>query len=209
MKIICYGDSNTYGYDPRPAFGGRYPADSRWVDILEEETGWEFMNVGQNGREIPRREFQMNAVNDLVTKHAPDLLTVMLGSNDLLMGASAERAATRLETFLTQLPFPMERVLVITPPPAKPGTWVTDERLLVTSAQLADSYRRLADRLGAHFADAAEWGISLSSDGVHFTPEGHRAFAAGLYEKMTRVLTEETNGERKRKMPGARSGEHD
>ena len=34
MKIICYGDSNTYGYDPvgRPAL--RYPAEARWVDIL-------------------------------------------------------------------------------------------------------------------------------------------------------------------------------
>ena len=30
MKVICYGDSNTYGYDPRSWLGGRYDADSRW-----------------------------------------------------------------------------------------------------------------------------------------------------------------------------------
>ena len=29
MKVICFGDSNTYGYDPRSYFGGRYPRDSR------------------------------------------------------------------------------------------------------------------------------------------------------------------------------------
>ena len=34
MNIICFGDSNTYGYDPRGYFGGRYDGDSRWVDIL-------------------------------------------------------------------------------------------------------------------------------------------------------------------------------
>ena len=34
MKVICFGDSNTYGYDPRSYFGGRYDADIRWVDIL-------------------------------------------------------------------------------------------------------------------------------------------------------------------------------
>ena len=34
MNVICFGDSNTYGYDPRGYFGGRYDADCRWVDIL-------------------------------------------------------------------------------------------------------------------------------------------------------------------------------
>lgn len=29
MKVICYGDSNTYGYDPRSYIGGRYPAGAR------------------------------------------------------------------------------------------------------------------------------------------------------------------------------------
>ena len=48
MNVICFGDSNTYGYDPRGYFGGRYDADSRWVDILAMETGWTIPNMGQN-----------------------------------------------------------------------------------------------------------------------------------------------------------------
>ena len=27
MTLLCYGDSNTYGFDPRSYFGGRYPAE--------------------------------------------------------------------------------------------------------------------------------------------------------------------------------------
>ena len=27
--ILCLSDSNTYGYDPRGAFGGRYPDGTR------------------------------------------------------------------------------------------------------------------------------------------------------------------------------------
>ena len=50
MNIICFGDSNTYGYDPRSYLGGRYNPDSRWVDILAEKTGWTVCNMGQNGR---------------------------------------------------------------------------------------------------------------------------------------------------------------
>ena len=30
MKILCFGDSNTYGYDPRSFLDDRYPADVRW-----------------------------------------------------------------------------------------------------------------------------------------------------------------------------------
>ena len=47
MKVICFGDSNTYGYDPRGYFGGRYDADSRWVDILAVETGWTVYNMAE------------------------------------------------------------------------------------------------------------------------------------------------------------------
>ncbi len=34
------------------------------------------------------------------------------------------------------------------------------------------------------FADAGKWNISLAYDGVHFTEQGHRAFAAGLLEEL-------------------------
>ena len=54
MRVLCFGDSNTYGYDPRSYFGGRYPAISRWVDLLAAKTGWDVINAGENGREIPR-----------------------------------------------------------------------------------------------------------------------------------------------------------
>ena len=88
MNIICFGDSNTYGYDPRGYFGGRYGADCRWVDILASETGWDIYNMGQNGREIPSVAPAFPADTDL--------LIVMLGTNDLLQGRSPEQAIERL-----------------------------------------------------------------------------------------------------------------
>ena len=33
MKILCFGDSNTYGYDPRGYFGGRY--DHPYIVTIE------------------------------------------------------------------------------------------------------------------------------------------------------------------------------
>ncbi|HIT31090.1 MAG TPA: lipase, partial [Candidatus Scatomorpha stercoravium] len=41
MKAVCFGDSNTWGYDPRSYFGGRYGEADRWPEILAAATGWE------------------------------------------------------------------------------------------------------------------------------------------------------------------------
>ena len=50
MKVLCFGDSNTYGYDPRGFFGDRYDAEDRWPELLAQMTHWEVINLGANGR---------------------------------------------------------------------------------------------------------------------------------------------------------------
>lgn len=172
MRITCFGDSNTYGYDPRSWLGGRYDADSRWVDILAAETGWTVQNMGLNGREIPRTAFDIPP--------GTDLLIVMLGSNDLLQGHSPEEAAGKLERFLSSLP--RDRILLIAPPPMSRGEWVLSQQLIDDSHTFAQCCRSLAEQLGVRFADAGDWDIPMAYDGVHFTEQGHKAFAAGLLE---------------------------
>lgn len=176
MEVICFGDSNTYGYDPQGYFGGRYDADSRWVDILAVETGWTVCNMGQNGREIPSAA---PAFPD-----DTDLLIVMLGTNDLLQGRSPEQAAERLERFLLSLSLNRSKLLLIAPPPVKRGAWVPDQQLIDDSHTFAQLCQTLAEQLGIRFADAGKWDISLAYDGVHFTEQGHKAFAAGLLEEL-------------------------
>ena len=176
MKVICFGDSNTYGYDPRGYFGGCYEADGRWVDILAAETGWTISNLGQNGREIPS-----------ATPAFPDdsdLLIVMLGTNDLLQGRSPEQAAERLERFLSGISLDRSKILLVAPPPVSLGTWVPSQQLIDASYSFAQLCQVLTERMGIRFADAGKWNISLAYDGVHFTEQGHRAFAAGLLEEL-------------------------
>jgi lysophospholipase L1-like esterase len=176
MKVICFGDSNTYGYDPRGYFGGRYDVNSRWVDILATETGWTVYNMGQNGREIPSAAlaFPANA----------DLLIIMLGTNDLLQGRSPEQAVERLEQFLTSISLDQSKILLIAPPPVTLGAWVPSAKLINDSRTFAQICQTLAERMGIRFADAGKWDIPLAYDGVHFTEQGHKAFAAGLLEKL-------------------------
>lgn len=184
MKILCFGDSNTYGYDPRSPLGDRYPTEVRWTDILARETGLSVRNVGQNGREIPCHPVEITHIAEQIRRAEPDVLTVMLGSNDLLCHPSfgAEQVAARMESFLQALP-PVP-VLLVSPPPMQRGSWVFEERLLTESARLASHYAALAREPGITFADAGLWNVELTFDGVHFSEAGHQAFAAGIRQAL-------------------------
>lgn len=173
MTILCFGDSNTFGYDPRSFLGSRY--DAPWPDLLAAGTGWQVHSNGSCGREIPRRETAF--------PKSIDLLIVMLGTNDLLQGASPATAAARMERFLSALD--RTSVLLIAPPPMCRGEWVPNDELIEASKALSACYRSLAERLGIRFLDAGEWSIPMAFDGVHFTQEGHRSFAENLRKELS------------------------
>ena len=185
MRILCFGDSNTYGYDPRGFFGDRYGAEDRWVDLLAKQTGRECINAGANGREIPRNPYALR----LLAEHAPvDIFLAMLGTNDLLQGATAKEAAARMEAFLSQLLPHYKQILLVAPPPMKRGAWVPTDELVAESIRLAEKYKFLAEKLNIPFVDTRHWNIELAFDGVHFTEEGHNTFADHLI-KLSQVRT--------------------
>lgn len=177
MKIICFGDSNTYGYDPRGFFGGRY--DHPWPELLARENGWEVSNEGENGREIPTGKCLFPA--------ECDLFIVMLGTNDLLQLRSPEETTDRMERFITQFSeAERKKLLLIAPPPVKYGEWVQDDSLIKDVQALAVALEALAQRLDIRFLNSEGWNLSLAFDGVHLTLEGHRAFAAHLIDYLNK-----------------------
>ena len=179
MRILCFGDSNTYGYDPRGFFGDRYGAGDRWADLVAKQTGHECINASANGREIPRNPYALR----LLTEHSPvDIFLIMLGTNDLLQGTSAKEAATRMEAFLNSLLPHCKQILLVAPPPMKRGAWIPTDELVSESIHLAEKYKLLAEKLNIHFVGTREWNIELTFDGVHFTEEGHHSFATHLME---------------------------
>lgn len=176
MKILCFGDSNTFGYDPRGFFGGCY--DMPWPQLLSEKSGWNVQNLGENGREIPRYPIKFST--DI------DLLVIMLGTNDLLQGNSVESITKRMRVFLQGIGLEACTILLIAPPPMKLGEWIPTQSLIEDSRELTIAYQNLAQQLGIRFVNAGKWNIPLTFDGVHFTQEGHRTFAEGLYKYLTK-----------------------
>ena len=187
-RILCFGDSNTWGYDSRSWFGDQYPSDIRWTGRLKQN-GYEAENFGQNGMCVPEGA-SLDWVLDLAETNLPkDAVTVMLGSNDLLRMDGAEAIGARMQNLIRGLSeyMPSERILLIAPPVLKPGTWVSDPKAILESGHLAEVYRGIAEQEQTAFADASAWESEVLSDGVHFSPAGHARFAAKLAEILDAV----------------------
>lgn len=88
--ILCYGDSNTWGF--QPGFGGRYPRQRRWTGVAEGllGDGYVLLENGLNGRTTDfddpgaaLSEWLKGFAYAMVSQKPIDLLILMLGTNDL------------------------------------------------------------------------------------------------------------------------------
>ena len=182
QKIVCYGDSNTYGYDATDVFCGRLPPEERWTNILSVLLNAEVVNCGMNGRTVPRSKRAFDADLRLISRAAQfDLLIIMLGSNDLLTGHEPEETAEQMKTLLLKLQslYPSSKMLLIAPPPVQGYALLFEE--------LSEQYQALAKSMQISFADAGKWSIDISADDVHFSPAGHQAFAIRMAEEMKKI----------------------
>ncbi len=197
MKIVCFGDSNTYGFDPRLGSTGRYERTGRWTGILDAMPGFSVVNEGQNGRCIPSTDAGYASLAHALKRNPDaDVFILFLGTNDLFMirGITAEGIADRMRSVFQNVPALREftreegkHTLIVSP--AKPSDQVlfyamagipngqTKESAADVLRRLPGALRTCAREFGAYFADAGEWDIPLSYDGIHFSEEGHRCFA--------------------------------
>lgn len=186
-KIICFGDSNTYGYDAKSMLGDCFDEELKWTHILAETLGVTVINAGVNGRSIPHGMVATLEISALKKKAPADLVIVMLGSNDILNEwyDSAEQLSEAMGEFLRgiQLTLPGVKLLLVAPPRID-----LTERMARQSARLPKCYEETAKVLGISFADASKWPLPLDWDGVHFTEEAHRIFAAEIAEEVKTIL---------------------
>ena len=90
-QILCFGDSNTWGYVPLTV--DRYPESVRWTGVMAQAlgAGFRIIEEGQNGRttvwDDPLEGDNKNGLRYLpacLESHHPlDLVIIMLGTNDL------------------------------------------------------------------------------------------------------------------------------
>lgn len=197
--ILCFGDSNTYGFNP---LGGRYDDNTRWTRLLAGLLGPDYLVLeeGLNSRttalDDPYEPYRnaMDYIIPCLQTHAPlDLTILMLGTNDMkaYFQPSVEKINARLrrltEIILTVSESP---VLLVSPvhlgesTPGAPCAELYPPHSVEVSRGLAAALRQTAEDFGISFLDAAEYAEPDSADYVHLSPEGHRNLAVAFADKI-------------------------
>jgi lysophospholipase L1-like esterase len=189
--IVAFGDSNTWGWDPKGAT--RYQPDVRWTGVMQRElgSGYRVIEEGLNGRttvfDDPIEPDRRGAdyLPPCLRSHAPlDLLIIALGCNDMKTRFSASPSdiasgAERLILMARAEPVGPDgappAILLVAPPPIGKLTDFAEmfEGAREKSLVLAQRYRAVAERQRVGFLDAGEFVACSELDGVHFAPEGH------------------------------------
>lgn len=207
--ILCYGDSNTWGAVPG-IDTGRYGIDLRWPRLMSDQLGSDFdvFEAGLNGRttvfdRLPRtyRSGRELIVSTMETCAPLDLVVILLGTNDVslpfLSVADITRGAGELVTVVRAseefgpTPGLSPTPLLIAPHivgPLGPEDAMVSPGAVERSRELPAAYQEMSVRLGCDFLDLSPVVEASPQDPWHWEPEGHRAAAQAIAEKIRQLL---------------------
>ena len=207
-RILCFGDSNTWGY--MPGSGRRYPEEIRWPSRLQILLGSEYRIIaeGLSGRttdlDKPGEHFKngLAFVDAALSMHKPlDLVILMLGTNDLKtryqrdendIAAALASLVQEINAYLFSKTGSCPKILLLSPAPildaAADGPFGSDfdARSVIVSQRLGEALKNLSQQTGTCFLDMAQAEVS-PVDGIHLTARGHMAIAAALYSFLQEI----------------------
>lgn len=204
--VVCFGDSNTWGYsiarasDPVP----RLPAEDRWVSVTARALGPGHVVIAEGlpGRttvfDDPMEGEHLNGrrlLRACLETHKPvDVVVVVLGTNDLksLYSASAWDIAQGAGKLLDVVAVSgcgsdsgLPQALLVAPPPTRvTGLGPPFEDVLAgadsRSRRFDAEFSAVAADRGVAYLNAGEVIESSPIDGVHWSPQAHRAVGQAI-----------------------------
>lgn len=208
--ILCYGDSNTWGHDPRD--GSRIPYGARWTSLLQQQLGSGYLvcEEGLNGRTTvfddpiePFRNGLAYLTPCLLINRPVDLIIFMLGTNDVKahLGQTAFSISKGLERLILSAQDPLygpdgniPEILIVSPIEIGErvgDTWLGDYFDPAAQSKvraLKPLYKDLAQRCGCHFMAASDHALPSPADEVHLDAENHGKLALAFVGRVREIL---------------------
>ena len=216
--ILCYGDSNTWGYVPvseRNQPVQRYGSEVRWPRLLQKALGNDFYVIeeGLNGRttnlnyHIPPDRNGKTYLPSCLYSHAPlDLVVFALGGNDLKIyyGRQPEDIAAGMAELIdivqaspygSDMVKPPEVLLVVQGAPLPVAEHIVDENgiclfrnSIVRAKKLGVLYHALAAEKNCHVVDCSDSVGPSPVDGLHLDETGHLQVAEQMTKKISEIF---------------------
>jgi lysophospholipase L1-like esterase len=197
--ILCFGDSNTWGYSPET--GERLAPDLRWPGVLAARLGSDarVIEEGLNGRTSAYDDPLDPILNGktflpvCLATHAPiDVVVIFLATNDVFLpaGITAHFAAAGVGVLVDMVARSESgpqgiapQVVAVVPPPFAPllgDSEAWGPNAFEQSQLFSEAFERMATERDVTVLDLRGVATSSPLDGIHFETEGHRAIGEAV-----------------------------
>lgn len=210
-RILCYGDSNTWGYIP--GSGQRYPQDVRWTGVCQKILGDDYLIIedGINGRTTCFDKGWGECKNGrtglgyaILANYPIDAVVIMLGTNDVTEKSAAYAKSgvdelvriclnanyiyrTESKIFLYD-----PKVLLVAPITLNEN--VDDSPVLLFRGQYEESkkfaklYKEVAEVRNIDFLDASLYANASKIDGIHMEAQDHENLGEAIANKIKEMF---------------------
>ena len=194
-KIICYGDSNTFGYNPKDS--SRFDKNTRWTSVLQNNLGFKYDVINEGM--CDRTGFVNNPKGFLFSapQHFPDfisksdnidLLILWIGTNDLQFqyDISFSTIENGLENLIKLAETKAEKIIII--PPVMLNEKVLegyfkfqfDKTSIIKSQKVEKIYIKLANDYHCEIFNINKFTNPSDLDGLHYDENSHKIIANKL-----------------------------
>lgn len=206
--ILCYGDSNTWGYDAETR--SRFPYNKRWTSILESILGenYKVISEGLCARttvlDDPYEGENKNGkryISLILETHRPiDCIVLMLGTNDLKkkFNASAWDIAQGAGSLIDEIyksgffAQPARNIILISPPEVGNLAGTDFEKLFEGSVdksrELGRYFQETANSKNCSFIDSAKHIKPTPIDAIHLDEKAHAILAEVIADKIKEIF---------------------
>lgn len=205
-RILCYGDSNTFGY--KPDRSGRFNENIRWTGLLSKSLKDDFIIIedGLCGRTTALDDpfcagrNGLKSIENSVKSNSPiNLLIIMLGTNDLkhIYGMTAKKIAENCGSIIDKALDSCEnsdsmRVLLISPillgEDILSLNTTYNTQSVSASHSLAKEFEALSKEKNCYFLAAENYAKASAADCEHMTASEHKKLAIAIEEKIREIF---------------------
>ena len=194
-KVICYGDSNTFGFNPKD--GSRFDENTMWTAILQKNLGTEYEVINEGV--CDRTGFVNNPKGFLYSaqRHFPkmiskidniEILILAIGTNDLQFqyDISISRVEKGLKNLIKLANEKAKNIIIIPPVILNEKVlegffnYQFDDTSIVKSRKIGRIYRQIADTNHCNYFDINKFTTPSDLDGLHYDEKSHKIIADKL-----------------------------
>ncbi len=194
-KILCFGDSNTFGFIPLN--GQRYSKNARWGGILAQELGADFVVVedGLNNRTAfnpnpqSKQHCAISALKETIKQNF-DIVILQIGINDsqFIYNAtekSLEEGISALVEIIKNYN-PKTKIVLLSPNIIQkqilksPFSALFDETSIEKSKYYSKVYKKISEKYKIEFLDLEKIVKTSDIDGLHYEPVEHKKIAQAV-----------------------------